>query len=167
MKTVKVVGWGFGLITFFRLTTHTPCYAAVRSHGLLHMRHATLLYVFNGLLHIRHATLLCVLWDFYIYAMLRCCTFSCASTNTPCYAAVRFYGLLHIRHAMLQYVLMHFYTYPMLRCCTFSLTWPRLHERLQKWGGKRRRALKKLCPVKNNRMLKCIFKIPVIFKVQL
>ena len=37
--------------------------------------------------------------------MLRCCTFSCTSTHTSCYAA----GL-------------HFHTDVMLRCCTFSCT---------------------------------------------
>ena len=33
-------------------------------------------------------------------------------------------------------------------------------------GGKKRRASKKLCPVKPNRMLQWVFKIPGIFKVQ-
>ena len=149
LKTVKVVGWGGGVgewannvlpdyntytmlrcCTFSWTSTHAPCYPAVRSHALLHI-------CSHGLLQIRHATLLHVLMDFCTYAMLRCCTFSCTSTrHTPCYAAVRFYGLLHIRHATLLYVLMHFYTchatllyvlmdfytYAMLRCCTFSCT---------------------------------------------
>ena len=50
------------------------CYATVRSLALPHIRHATLLYV---LLH------------FHTYVMLRYCTFSCTSTRTSCYAAVR------------------------------------------------------------------------------
>jgi len=37
--------------------------------------------------------------------MLRCCTFSCTSTHTTCYAAA-----------------LHFHTYVMLHCCTFSCT---------------------------------------------
>mgnify|MGYP007105149028 CR=1 FL=1 len=35
--------------------------------------------------HIRHSTLLHVLLHFHTYVMLRCCTFSCASTHTSCY----------------------------------------------------------------------------------
>ena len=52
--------------------------------------------------------------------MLRCCTFSCTSTHTSCYAAARSLALPHIRHATLLRVLLHFHTYVMLRCCTFS-----------------------------------------------
>ena len=49
-------------------------YAAVRSHALAHIRHATPLYV---LMHL------------HTHVMLRCCTFSCTCTHTSCYAAVR------------------------------------------------------------------------------
>ena len=78
--------------TFSCTCTHTSCYAAVRSHALAHIRHATLLYV---LMHL------------HTYVMLRCCTFSCTCTHTSCYAAVRSHALAHIRHATLLYVLMH------------------------------------------------------------
>ena len=54
--------------------------------------------------------------------MLRCCTFSCASTHTSCYAAARSLALPHVRHATLLHVLLRFHTYVMLRCCTFSCT---------------------------------------------
>ena len=54
--------------------------------------------------------------------MLHCCTFSCTSTHTSCYAAARSLALSHIRHATLLHVLLHFHTYVMLRCCTFSCT---------------------------------------------
>ena len=84
--------------------------------------------------HVRHATLLHVLLRFHTYVMLRCCTFSCASTHTSCNAAARSFALPHtscnaaarsfalphIRHAMLLHVLLHFHTYVMLCCCTFS-----------------------------------------------
>ena len=93
--------------TFSCTCTHTSCYAAVRSHALAHIRHATLLYV---LMHL------------HTYVMLRRCTFSCTCTHTSCYAAVHFHALAHIRHATLLYVLMHLHTYVMLRCCTFSCT---------------------------------------------
>ena len=53
--------------------------------------------------------------------MLRCCTFSCTSTHTSCYAA-RSLALPRIRLATLLHVLLHFHTYVMLRCCTFSCT---------------------------------------------
>ena len=126
-------------------------YAAVRSHALAHIRHATLLYVlmhlhtyvmlrrctfsctcthtscyaavrFHALAHIRHATPLYVLTHLHTYVMLRCCTFSCTCTHTSCYAAVRSHALAHIRHATPLYVLMHLHTYNMLRRCTFSCT---------------------------------------------
>ena len=102
--------------TFSCTCTHTSCYAAVRSHALAHIRHATLLYV---LMHL------------HTYVMLRCCTFSCTCTHTSCYAAVRSHALAHIRHshalahirhATLLYVLMHLHTYVLLRCWTFSCT---------------------------------------------
>ena len=93
--------------TFSCTCTHTSCYAAVRSHALAHIRHATLLYV---LMHL------------HTYVMLRCCTFSCTCTHTSCYAAVRSHALAHIRHATPLYVLMHLHTYVMLRRCTFSCT---------------------------------------------
>ena len=112
--------------TFSCTCTHTSCYAAVRSHALAHIRHATLLYV---------------LMHSHTYVMLRSCTFSCTCTHTSCYAAVRSHcthmscytavrshALAHIRHATLLYVLMHLHTYIMLRCCTFSLhTYVMLH----------------------------------------
>ena len=91
------------------------------SHGLLHIPHATLLYVLidfytypiyaavcsHGLLHIPHATLLYVLIDFYTYPIYSCCVFSWTSTHTSCYAAVRSHRLLHTSN---------------LRCCVFSQT---------------------------------------------
>ena len=103
------VGWGDSVIccTFSCTCTHTSCNAAVRSHALAHIRHATLLYV---LMHL------------HTYVMLRCCTFSCTCTHTSCHAAVRSHALAHIRHATLLYVLMHLHTYVMPRCCTFSCT---------------------------------------------
>ena len=58
---------------------------------------------------------------FHTYVMLRCCTFSCASTHTSCYAA-RSLALPRIHHATLLHVLLHFHTYVILRCCTFSCT---------------------------------------------
>ena len=67
--------------TFSCTCTHTSCYAAVRSHALAHIRHATLLYV---LMHL------------HTYVMLRCCTFSCTCTHTSCYAAVRSHALAQI-----------------------------------------------------------------------
>ena len=53
---------------FFRY--QLSCYAAAQYLSLPHIRHSTLLHV---LLH------------FHTYVMLRCCTFSCASTHTSCY----------------------------------------------------------------------------------
>ena len=50
--------------------------------------------------------------------MLRCCTFSYASTHTSCYAAARSLALPHIRHAMLLHVLLRFHTYVMPRART-------------------------------------------------
>ena len=108
--------------TFSCTCTHTSCYAAVRSHALAHIRHATPLYVCHALAHIRHATLLYVLMHLHTYVMLRCCTFSCTCTHTSCYAAVRSHALARIRHDTLLYVLMHLHTYVMLRCCAFSCT---------------------------------------------
>ena len=82
------VGWDDSVIccTFSCTCTHTSCYAAVRSHALAHIRHATLLYV---LMHL------------HTYVMPRCCTFSCTCTHTSCYAAVRSHAFAHIRHATL------------------------------------------------------------------
>ena len=77
--------------TFSCTYTHTSCYAAVRSHALAHIQHATQLYV---LMHL------------HTYVMLRHCTFSCICTHTSCHAAVRSHALAHIRHATLLYVLM-------------------------------------------------------------
>jgi hypothetical protein len=98
--------------TFSCTCTHTSCYAAVRSHALAHIRHATRLYVLMHLhtyvlAHIRHATLVYVLMHWHTYVMLCRCRFACTSTRTSCY---------------LLYVLMHLHTYVMLRCCTFSCT---------------------------------------------
>ena len=67
--------------TFSCTCTHTSCYAAVRSHALAHIRHATPLYV---LMHL------------HTYVMLRRCTFSCTCTHTSCDAAVRSHALAHI-----------------------------------------------------------------------
>ena len=67
--------WGGDLITFSWASTHTSCYTAVRSLGLPHIRHTTLLHV---------------LLDFHTYVMLRCCTFSGTSTCRSRYAADRF-----------------------------------------------------------------------------
>ena len=153
LKTRGGVGWDNSVIccTFSCTCTHTSCYAAVRSHALAHIRHATLLYVLmhlhtyvmlrcctfsctcthtscyaavrsHALAHIRHATPLYILMHLHTYVMLRCCTFSCTCTHTSCYAAVRSHALAHIRHATLLYVLMHLHTYVMLRRCTFSCT---------------------------------------------
>ena len=115
--------------TFCWTSTHTSCYSAVHSLGLLlHVRHATLLHCSRRLPRIRHATLLYILLDFHTYVMLRCCTFSWTSTHTTsttcasCYAAACSRRLPHIRHATLLYILLDFHTYVMLRCCTFSWT---------------------------------------------
>jgi len=54
-------------------STHTSCYATVRSLALP---------------HIRHATLLCVLLPFRTYVMLRYCAFSCPFAHTSYYATV-------------------------------------------------------------------------------
>ena len=74
------VGWDDSVIcyTFSCTCTHTSCYAAVRSHALAHICHATQLFV---LMHLR------------TYVMLRCCTFSCTCTHTSCYAAVSSHAL--------------------------------------------------------------------------
>ena len=106
--------------TFSCTCTHTSYYAAVRSHALAHIRHATPLYVLMHLPHIRHATLLYVFMHLHAYVMLRCCTFSCTCTHMSCYAAVRSHALAHIRHAALLYVFMHLHAYVMLHRCTFS-----------------------------------------------
>ena len=72
---VNGVGWG-GVITFICTAWHT-------------WHDATLLYVF---LHF----LTCI--------MLRCCTSSCTSSHTWCYAAVRRLALPHIYDGTLVYV---------------------------------------------------------------
>ena len=77
--------------TFSCTCTHTSCYAAVRSHALAQIQHATQLYV---LMHLHR------------YVMLRHCTVSGICTHTSCHAAVRSHALAHIRHATLLYVLM-------------------------------------------------------------
>ena len=67
------------------------------------------------------------LLHFQCYGMLlHCCTFSCVSTHSSCYATVRSYELPRIRDATPLYVLLHFHTYVMLRhwytmlhCCRF------------------------------------------------
>ena len=51
---------------------------------------------------LRHATLLHVLLRFHTYVMLRCCTFSCASTHTSCYAVARSPALPRVRYATNQ-----------------------------------------------------------------
>ena len=62
-------------------STHTFCYACLRSRALP---------------HILHATLLCVLSRFHTCIMLHCCVFCCTSTNTSCYAAVHCLALPHL-----------------------------------------------------------------------
>ena len=57
-----------------------------------------------------------------IYMMLRCCTSSCTSSHTWCYAAVRRLALPHIYDATLVYVVLHFLTYMMQRYCMSSCT---------------------------------------------
>ena len=137
--------------TFSCTCTHTSCYAAVRSHALAHIRHATLLYV---LMHLHTYVMLgcctfsctCIhtscyaavrsLMHLHTYVMLRCCTFSCTCAHTSCYAAVRSHALAYIRHATLLYVLMHLHTYVMLRCCTQSLQKSLIKvATLIKWSG--------------------------------
>ena len=54
--------------------------------------------------------------------MLRCCTSSCTSSHTWCYAAVRRLALPHIYDATLVYVVLHFLTYMMQRYCMSSCT---------------------------------------------
>ena len=92
------VGWG-RVITFICTAWHT-------------WHDATLLYVF---LH------------FLTCMMLRCCTSSCTSSHTWCYAAVRRLALPHIYDSTLVYVVLHFLTYMMqLHCmssCTSSHLW--------------------------------------------
>ena len=72
------------------------------------------------------------------YMMLRCCTSSCTSSHTWCYAALRRLALPHIYDATLVYVhlalphniwcyascyvVLHFLTYMMLRSCMSSCT---------------------------------------------
>ena len=93
---------------------HTSCYAAVHSHALAHIRHATCTCIHtscyaavrsHALAYIRQATLLCVLMYLHAYVMLyvlmhlhtyiilRRCTFACTCTHTSCYAAVRSHAL--------------------------------------------------------------------------
>ena len=147
--------------TFSWTSTHTSCYATVRSLGLPRIRHAMLLYVLFdfhayvmlcyctfswtsthtscyatvsslGLPRIRHAMLLYVLLG-HAYVMLRYCTFSWTSTRTSCYATVRSLGLPRIRHATLLYVLLDFYAYVMLRYCTFSWTSTHTYASVSLW----------------------------------
>ena len=68
------------------------------------------------------AALYSVLLHLPTYVMLRCCTFSCTSSHTSCYAAACLFALTCIRHATLLYILLHILTHVMLRCCTFSCT---------------------------------------------
>ena len=56
------------------------------------------------------------------YMMPRCCTSSCTSSHTWCYAAVRRLALPHIYDATLVYVVLHFLTYMMQRYCMSSCT---------------------------------------------
>ena len=118
------VGWkGCGRVEgvwwFFWTATHTPCYAAVRSHRLLHISNLRCCVFSWTSTHtscyaaVRSHRLLHI-------SNLRCCVFSWTSAHTSCYAAVRSHRLLHISNLQLLCVLMDFYTYLMLRCCTFS-----------------------------------------------
>ena len=68
------------------------------------------------------ATLLYVFLHVLTYMMLRCCTSSCTSSHTWCYAAVRRLALPHIYDATLVYVVLHFLTYMMQRYCMSSCT---------------------------------------------
>ena len=54
--------------------------------------------------------------------MLCCCTSSCTSSHTWCYAAVRRLALPHIYDATLVYVVLHFLTYMMQLHCMSSCT---------------------------------------------
>ena len=67
--------------TFACTGTHTFWYAAVRSHALAHIRHATLVYVFTHL---------------HTYVLIGRCTCVCTCTRTSCYAAVRSPARAHI-----------------------------------------------------------------------
>ena len=60
---------------------------------------------------IHDATLLYVFLHFLTCMMLRCCTSSCTSSHTWCYAAVRRLALPHIYDATLAHVVLHFLTY--------------------------------------------------------
>ena len=105
--------------TFSCTSSRTSCYAAARSLALRHIRHATLLQVllhfqayyrptnwggvgWGGMLtFIATAALYSVLLQFLTYVMLCCCTFSCISSHTSCYAAAHSPAGLHISHATL------------------------------------------------------------------
>ena len=111
---------------------HSDCNRIVRSLALPHICHATLLHMllhFHTYVMLRCCTFSCTsthtscyaaahFLALPIYVMLRCCTFSCTSTRTSCYAAARSFALPHMCHAMLLHVPMHFHTYVMLRART-------------------------------------------------
>ena len=90
------------LLSFSWTSTHTSCYPTVRSLGLPCMRHATLLYI---------------LLDFHAYVMFAT-VHSWTFTHTSCYAAVGSLRLPCIRHAALLDVVLNFHTKVMLRYCT-------------------------------------------------
>ena len=86
--------------------------------------------------------------------------FSCTYTHTSCYATDVF--LLHIHTYFLRryiHLFLHLPTYLKLRPIDiFSCTYTRT---------KKRRDLKKRCPVKPNGTVQWVFKVPGIFKVQI
>ena len=80
-----------------------------------------------------HATLLHNIFHFHTYVILRCCTFSCTSTHTSCYAAARSLALPHIRHATGQHSLL----------CWWLQS---LEKSLQTTSARKTPQMAKLCP---------------------
>ena len=116
------MAWG-GLKRFIGTSTHTSCYATVRSLALLHIHNATLLCV---LLHFRTYVMLrycvLVLLHLHTYAMLHFCTLSFTCTHTSCYAIMRSLALPYICLATLLCVPLRCHTSVMLRYCALFCT---------------------------------------------
>ena len=90
---------------------HSHSYVSYTTVRSLARPHVLLLSYFQFSCTCTHATLLRGLLHLHTYVMLRCCTFSCTSTQTTCYAPVCSLAFPRRRHARLLYVLLHFHTH--------------------------------------------------------
>ena len=89
--------------TFSCTSTHTSCYAPAHSLALPHIHHAMLLHVLS---HFRaYASCYAAVYSLALPddVVPRCCTFSCISTHTYCYAAAQSLPLPHICHTTSQH----------------------------------------------------------------